>query len=1410
MATSGLARISTRRRAQAIPLGLALAAFAVALAQRPGELVADTKIDLHVDPARFLSDVTAAWSHSGGLGQLQAGQYAGYLFPMAPFHAVAHALGVAPWLTQRLWLGTVLALAAWGTVRLLDALLDRPRGVAHLTAGALVLLNPYVLVFAGRTSITLLAYAALPWLLLATYRGLRNPKGWWWPAAFALVLASAGGGVNAAVVGWILLGPALLVAYEMGYGGLRRRDALAFLGRVAPLSVLASLWWLMPVAVHARYGLNLLPFTESVGSIWSSTSMSEDLRGLGYWTVYVGIGYGDRLQPFTEAARTLLYSPGVVAASLLVPALALSGFVWTRRWRYGPFFLAMVLLGLLVMAAGFPDGTLFRRLLVGVYYHAEPVQFLRTTYKAGPLVVLALACLGGAGAAAVWEQLRGRPRARAAAAVVAAVLVAGSAWPLVTGRAYDANLAFDAVPGYWRAAGHDLDRTLPANSRALVLPGQLFAYYRWGFPQDPILPALTRRPVAVRNVVPYANLHAVDALVTADSLVQQRRLVPGQLRQLLGLLGARAVVTGANDDIRLSGAIAPAPAAQQLRIGAGLDRPDRRYGPTRRYPPATADLGGGARLPAVRRYDLRGGPGVVRVHPRAAPLVVDGSADGLAGLSALGALPGDRTALYAADMSRSELRRAAAGGAEVVVTDSNRRRVFVSSRPVGQFGPVMPADAALSRDAASLDPFARGSSAQTVATYAGARDVQAPYSPEFVQFPEHRAYAAFDGDPGTYWVADRNLERDRHWVEIRFNHPRQVPYVDILPARESATDVRQVEIAGRRFPIRPGWNRLPTRLRRASQLRALITSRRKVTSRLTGGPGALAEVRLPGVRVRELLRPPVLATRALVGLDTRRVGLSFLFERVRGDDPYRRARRQDPNRGAVPRLRSQEAALASQPGDAEQAIARAVELPAARDFRADGWASVVPSAPDPALDRLAGYRGPARFSSSGRYQGVAGRRASSAFDGDPGTAWVGEAGSGARPWVAWRPAAPLALRRLRLRASPGLPAPLRVRLVWEGGHTGALRVGPGGEVRFRRPVSARSFRLEILATRPARGAPRGAVGIAEVDVPGLARARLPRAGPLPSRCGAVRVRIGSAIARTRLAGDVRSLDGGLPLRLRPCGGPARARAGRASVSSAGEVVRADILRLRSPAPLPVRTPQVGRVLRVGSEEQGRYDGVRLEVNGPSWLVLGESFNEGWRAWCDGRSLGAPRVVDGFANGWRVDSRCRTARFAFGPQKSIDAARIVSGLAVLLMLGFMVLRWRRRRPGDPATPAPVAAVPEGVRRLPLPRAAAIGLAAGVVFSFLFAIRAGVFLGPLVALVLWRGMGARLLTAAAGVLLAVALPVVYLLLMPPRGSGVEPRYPIDLIAGHWISVAAWTLLALALWRSVSKASRPGEAA
>ena len=173
-----------RRRDTAIVAALGLVAYALAFAQRPGLATSDTKIDLHVAAGRFLADVASMWSDSGSLGQVQGGQTAGYLFPMGPFFALGDLLGLSPWVVQRLWLGTLLALGAWGTVRLLDALLTRRRGVAHVVAGLLVVVNPFVVVYANRTTVTLLATAVLPWLMLAVHRGARA-SGWRWPAAFA-------------------------------------------------------------------------------------------------------------------------------------------------------------------------------------------------------------------------------------------------------------------------------------------------------------------------------------------------------------------------------------------------------------------------------------------------------------------------------------------------------------------------------------------------------------------------------------------------------------------------------------------------------------------------------------------------------------------------------------------------------------------------------------------------------------------------------------------------------------------------------------------------------------------------------------------------------------------------------------------------------------------------------------------------------------------------------------------------------------------------------------------------------------------------------------------------------------------------------------------------------------------------
>ena len=86
---------------------------------------------------------------------------------MGPFFALGHALGARAVARAAAVARRCAALAAWGAVRLMDALRGPARGLAHVVAGLLFLLNPYVVVFTARTSITLLGYAALPWLLVA-------------------------------------------------------------------------------------------------------------------------------------------------------------------------------------------------------------------------------------------------------------------------------------------------------------------------------------------------------------------------------------------------------------------------------------------------------------------------------------------------------------------------------------------------------------------------------------------------------------------------------------------------------------------------------------------------------------------------------------------------------------------------------------------------------------------------------------------------------------------------------------------------------------------------------------------------------------------------------------------------------------------------------------------------------------------------------------------------------------------------------------------------------------------------------------------------------------------------------------------------------------------------------------------
>jgi arabinofuranan 3-O-arabinosyltransferase len=797
----------------------------------------------------------------------------------------------------------------------------------------------------------------------------------------------------------------------------------------------------------------------------------------------------------------------------------------------------------------------------------------------------------------------------------------------------------------------------------------------------------------------------------------------------------------------------------------------------------------------------------VRVLPRKGETVVDGGAEGLAGLAAFGQLDPSVAVRYAADATPAEIRAAS----DVVITDSNRRQAIVAARTKANRGRVLTASESLSEDGAMLDPFARGADAQTVTRLSGVKSLWSPFSPQTTQFPEHRPFAALDGDEATAWVADRGLDTGRHWMEVKLDAPRRIGDLELRPYSDSRGVVEQVEVNGRIHAVRDGWNTIALN-QTTDTIRIRIAKVRQPPG-LTGGAGGIRELRIPGVKVAETLRPPVLAERALDA--SFRGTLAYLFERFTVDAPFRSTDADGEFQTALLRDRQ----------DPERVLRRTISPPARRKWAFGGWLSVGPRTGDDDIDRLAGTRGP-KVTSSGRYEGRATHRGSRAFDGNPGSAWIA-------PYDG-RPAAltvtlddAVSVSRLKLVPDRSVRVPRQVRIT-AGGDTLSVPVADDGTVALPRPVRGDEIRIVVERASFAPGRTglqrqRRAVGIAEVE--GITGARVHDADPLEDlrgRCGDATVETAAGPIRLEASGEVADLDG--PIQAKSCEFLHELPAGPQEIAGGDGVLRIDKLLMTTPSPdylqvieIPAQPDQAGlrglelvapaasKVLDPGRDDQrGARDGVKVSVDEPAWLVLGEGYNRGWRATCDGKDLGEPQPIQGFANGWKVDPGCTDVAFAWAPNKVLLPAYILSAIGCLFLL---VVFWRRR--SEPA-PEARALLPDDApdTRWPLPRALAAGVAAGLVLGFVFALRAGIVIGPAVFLILWRGVSARQLALAGGAVLAVGVPLAYLLIPVDDLGGYNTNLSVERIDAHWVGVAGVVLLGAALCRSLAaaRASHP----
>jgi hypothetical protein len=251
------------------------------------------------------------------------------------------------------------------------------------------------------------------------------------------------------------------------------------------------------------------------------------------------------------------------------------------------------------------------------------------------------------------------------------------------------------------------------------------------------------------------------------------------------------------------------------------------------------------------------------------------------------------------------------------------------------------------------------------------------------------------------------------------------------------------------------------------------------------------------------------------------------------------------------------------------------------------------------------------------------------------------------------------------------------------------------EVALPRELTGRTFSIRIDAVREVTspdyfsGQPNVLpVAVAELQLPGVEAA--PPPAILPDRCRDDLVTVDGAPVPTRLVGETVDAAARRPIALEACA-PLSLDAGEHVVrTAAGRDLGIDVdqVVLRSGAELAAPPVPEVTVLDSGATS------MRLEVapsNDDSWLLLGQSHSDGWRATVDGGDLGAPLLVNGFANAWRLPAHADPLEVSlrWTPQRVVDAALVASAIGAVVVL--VLARPRRgasTQPPPAASAAPV--------------------------------------------------------------------------------------------------------------------------
>jgi arabinofuranan 3-O-arabinosyltransferase len=1429
---------------------LAALAYIPLFLSRSGQVAADTKQYLYLDPARLTSGAASMWDPNTGLGTVTH-QNIGYLLPMGPYYTLISWLGIPVWVGQRLWMGTLL-LAAGSGVAYASRKLGL-EGTGRVVAAFMYMLSPYTLDYLDRISAILMPWAALGWMVGLTVEAARR-GGWRYPALFALVVALVGG-VNATSIVMVIAAPAVWLVHAVWVSrevDLRRAAAAA--GKLTVLCIVVSVWWAAGLWAEGRYGINVLRVTETVPTVSHTSSAAEVLRGLGYWYFY---GW-DKVQPWTLQSVSYMESPWLLVVSFLVPAVSLI-LGWAGRWVYRSYCLAIVAVGTVIAVGAYPfsDPSLFGAIIKGASAGSELALAMRSVDRIVPIVLLGLCLLGGSGLTAI--QLR-RPGAGLMGGAVSLALVGVNLPALWTGGLIASNLSRPgSIPSYWTQAAAYLN-SQGGGSRVLGLPGEDFAAYSWGVTEDPIANGLLDRGYVTRQVVPTGSPAAANLLEALDEPIQEGTFDFSALAPLARLMSVGQILL--QSDLQFERYHLPLPQILYRDLTsdqAGLPSPVSFGSPNpapRIHYPLYSELRlgiptGTPQPPALSVFDVAEPRAIVRAESAAAPIVLAGDGRGIVEAAGAGIL-GDRSLFYAADEARDPARFAQAmdEGATLVVTDTNLLAQYQWGSLQANVGAAeQPGVASLADNPSfyTLPVFPGQTAAdQTVADVSGIKSVVASQYGDSLSFdPESQPLNAFDGDPGTAWVfgaheavggikvkadlvnAVTTDEVTLHQIKVTQPLARSITSVTLLFDGAHPLSVRLTPDSWS-----PGGQtvRFPTRTFHDFEL-VVNGATGGAQKRYDGLPSVgFSDISIPGVdSASESLRLPtdLLSEAGKLSLSH---PLDILLNRLRADEPPRH--------------------------DPEESMSRTFDLPTARTFSVSGTAEINPGDSDYLIDQLVGLAPPGErpavepagtpgkatvvaANSSTRLDLDRNARANAAVDGDPNTAWIAETGPQDGEWIQYYLSKPIAFDHLDLQVlndgRHSLPSSITVSTP-SASETVSVPVPAVGYGRAANStttipldfpaLTGSEVKITINSVRAVRALDYYAtyagitdilpVGIAELGLPGVVQPATPVR--VPPVCTAGLLSIDGRPIDVEVTGKTTDALAGEQLALAPCGnsvGGVSLAAGRHTVETSPRLpIGWSIDQLwfgsaagGSPASLPdtVTSASAAPSVRVTQQDRTSMTVAVTGTGAPSWLVLGQSLSSGWKATGPGgRSLGPPQLIDGFANGWPLPAiaagRTVVYHLDWAPQNVIWAALTVSaaGIIVCALLAVWPPRAERRSRRH-AGPGPLPASWAGFLAWP-GRGWARGswrttLLSAVVWGLLTAAVSRPAIGAVAALAVAAGLSLRWGRAAvrvSGALVLLYLPVYVVEQQVSHRYWPSIDWPGQLSSANDI---AWAALALA---------------